>query len=55
LSRELATSPGNILQKLAETALTLERIRRGERVEHHETVRQRKDGSRIDISLTFRR
>ena len=30
----------------------LERIRRGERVEHYETVRQRKDGSRVDISLT---
>ena len=30
----------------------LERIRRGERVEHYETVRMRKDGSRVDISLT---
>jgi PAS domain S-box-containing protein len=30
----------------------LERIRRGERVAHYETVRMRKDGSRIDISLT---
>jgi len=30
----------------------LERIRRGQRVEHYETVRQRKHGSRIDISLT---
>src|SRR5262245_48020791 len=30
----------------------LERIRRGERVEHYETVRQRKHGSLIDISLT---
>jgi two-component sensor histidine kinase len=30
----------------------LERIRRGERVEHYETVRRRKDGSYIDISLT---
>jgi PAS domain S-box-containing protein len=28
------------------------RVRRGERVEHYETVRQRKDGSRVDISLT---
>ncbi|HEV7926070.1 MAG TPA: PAS domain S-box protein, partial [Verrucomicrobiae bacterium] len=27
-------------------------IRRGERVEHYDTVRQRKDGSRVDISLT---
>jgi PAS domain S-box-containing protein len=30
----------------------LERIRRGERVEHYETVRRRKDGTLIDISLT---
>jgi PAS domain S-box-containing protein len=30
----------------------LERIRRGERIDHYETVRQRKDGSRLDISLT---
>jgi PAS domain S-box-containing protein len=30
----------------------LERIRRGERIDHYETVRQRKDGSFIDISLT---
>jgi two-component sensor histidine kinase len=30
----------------------LERIKRGERVEHYETVRQRKDGSKLDISLT---
>jgi PAS domain S-box-containing protein len=31
----------------------LARIRRGERVEHFETVRRRKDGSLIDISLTI--
>jgi PAS domain S-box-containing protein len=31
----------------------LERIRRGERVEHFETVRMRKHGSRVDISLTI--
>src|SRR5205807_56784 len=30
----------------------IERIQSGERVEHYETVRLRKDGSRIDISLT---
>jgi PAS domain S-box-containing protein len=30
----------------------LDRIRRGEAVEHYETVRQRKDGSLVDISLT---
>lgn len=31
----------------------LARIRRGERVNHFETVRQRKDGTLIDISLTI--
>ena len=30
----------------------LARIRRGERIEHYETIRQHKDGSPIDISLT---
>ena len=30
----------------------LERIRSGQRVEHFETVRQRKDGSLVDVSLT---
>jgi PAS domain S-box-containing protein len=30
----------------------LERIRRGERVEHFETVRRRKDGTLVDVSLT---
>jgi PAS domain S-box-containing protein len=31
----------------------LARIRSGERVEHYETIRQRKDGSKVDISLTI--
>jgi PAS domain S-box-containing protein len=30
----------------------IDRIRRGEHVEHYETVRRRKDGSLIDILLT---
>ena len=30
----------------------IDRIKRGQRVEHYETVRQRKHGSRIDVSLT---
>jgi two-component system CheB/CheR fusion protein len=30
----------------------LERIRRGEKISHYEAVRQRKDGSLVDISLT---
>jgi PAS domain S-box-containing protein len=36
----------------AEEPIILERIRRGERVDHYETVRRRKDGSLVDISLT---
>src|SRR5205823_3269910 len=31
----------------------IERVRRGQRVEHYETVRQRKNGGLIDISLTI--
>jgi PAS domain S-box-containing protein len=31
----------------------LERIRRGERVEHYETIRRRKDGTLVDVSLTI--
>ena len=38
--------------RLAEEAMILERIRRGEKVEHYETVRQRKDGSTFPVSLT---
>jgi PAS domain S-box-containing protein len=30
----------------------LERVRRGDRIDHYETVRRRKDGSLVDISLT---
>ena len=37
---------------LDEEPAILERIRRGERVEHYETVRLHKDGHPIDISLT---
>jgi PAS domain S-box-containing protein len=35
-----------------EEPMILERVRRGERIEHYGTVRQRKDGSLVDISLT---
>jgi PAS domain S-box-containing protein len=38
--------------QLDEEPAILARIRRGERVDHYETVRRRKDGSLIDISLT---
>jgi hypothetical protein len=39
-------------RKLNEEPAILARIRRGERIEHYETVRRRKDGSLIDNSLT---
>jgi PAS domain S-box-containing protein len=38
--------------RLAEEPEILRRIRQGDRIEHFETVRRRKDGSLLDISLT---
>ncbi|MFZ0072711.1 MAG: HWE histidine kinase domain-containing protein, partial [Xanthobacteraceae bacterium] len=40
------------LERQDEEPTILDRIRSGERVDHYETVRRRKDGSLIDISLT---
>ena len=40
-------------ERLDEEPAILERLRRGERVEHFETVRVAKDGRRLDISLTI--
>src|SRR5262252_2514093 len=37
----------------AEERTILERIGRGERIENYETVRRRKDGSLVDVSLTI--
>jgi two-component system, chemotaxis family, CheB/CheR fusion protein len=37
--------------RLAEEPAILERIRRGERIEHFETVRLRKDGTSLDVSI----
>jgi PAS domain S-box-containing protein len=42
--------PDNLL---AEEAAILERLWRGERVQHFETVRLRKDGTTVDVSLTI--
>jgi len=36
-----------------EESFILQQIRRGERIDHYETVRRRKDGGLIDISLTI--
>jgi PAS domain S-box-containing protein len=38
--------------RLSEEAEILARLRRGERLDHYETVRVAKDGRRLDISLT---
>jgi PAS domain S-box-containing protein len=38
--------------RVDEEATILRRIRNGERVEHYETVRMRKDGTHVDISLS---
>ena len=40
-------------ERINEAADILERIRKGERVEKHETVRFRKDGSPVEVSLTI--
>ena len=39
--------------RLDEEPTILARLRRGERVDHFETIRQRKDGTRLHISLTI--
>ena len=39
--------------RLHEEFAILERLKRGERVDHFETIRARKDGSLLDISLTI--
>jgi len=36
-----------------EEATILERLKKGERIDHFETVRMRKDGTRLDISITI--
>jgi PAS domain S-box-containing protein len=54
-SDEVIGWPVSILippERRDEEPAIIERIRRGERVEHYETVRMRKDGSRVDISVT---
>jgi len=52
---EVIGRPINILippDRPDEEPAILRRIRAGERIEHYETVRMRKDGSMVDISLT---
>src|SRR5262245_18201213 len=38
--------------RLADEDMVLGRVRRGERLEHFDTIRRRKDGTPVDISLT---
>ena len=55
LAKEMIGRPIAILaapDRENEMPAILKRIRRGEKIEHFETVRRRKDGSLIDISLT---
>lgn len=55
IADEAIGRPINILipaDRRDEEPRIFERLRRGERIDHFETVRQRKDGSRIEISLT---
>ena len=52
---EVIGQPVTILippDRLDEEPDILARIRRGEKIDHYETVRRRKDGSLVDISLT---
>jgi PAS domain S-box-containing protein len=54
-AEEVIGKPVTILmppERLVEEGAILERIRSGERIEHYETVRRRKDGSLVDISLS---
>jgi PAS domain S-box-containing protein len=53
-AKEIIGKPVTILippDRQDEEPAILERIRRGERIEHFETVRMRRDGSRVDVSL----
>jgi PAS domain S-box-containing protein len=56
LADEAVGKPVTILippERLDEETEILKRLRRGDRIEHYETVRRRKDGSLIDVSLTI--
>lgn len=56
LSNEVIGKPIRILippELQHEEEIILERVRRGDRIDHYETVRRRKDGSLMDVSLTI--
>ncbi len=53
---EVIGKPTTILiprERLHEEDVILERVRRGDRVDHYETIRRCKDGNLIDMSLTI--
>jgi PAS domain S-box-containing protein len=55
-AEEVKGRPFSILippERADEVPRILERIKRGERVEHYETVRKRKDGTLLDVSITI--
>src|SRR5262245_32730157 len=52
-AQEVIGKAMTIVSPPEEEPTLLERVRRGERIEHYETVSRRKDGSRIDVSLTI--
>ena len=54
-AEEIIGKPGTTLiprERQDEEPAILARIRRGERIDHYETIRRRKDGSLVEISLT---
>ncbi len=54
-AREILGRPITLLfpsDRIAEEALILDRLRQGERIDHYETVRRRKDGRDIHVSLS---
>ena len=54
-AEEVIGKPITILipaDRIDEEPEIIERVRRGERVDHYDTVRRRKDGSLVDVSLT---
>jgi PAS domain S-box-containing protein len=56
LAEEVIGKPITILippERHHEEDVILERIRRGDRVDHYETIRRHKDGNLIDVSLTI--
>ena len=40
-------------ERPSELPAIMERLRRGERIDHYETVRVRKDGTRLDVSVSI--